>query len=94
MEQGPAVRHSLQPGLFAAAVNGSGATIALGNTASLSSGAYGPTNFDTQHNLSTDLVYVQPRFKNGLLDRAIDGGRQAVLLQRTALLRHQQPGVH
>ncbi len=60
------------PGSFAAGVNGGGATNpALGNTGSLSSGAYGPTNFDTRHNLSADLVYIQPSMKSHLLDSLI-----------------------
>ena len=60
------------PGLFAAVVNGGGATSpTLGNTPSLSSGAYGPTNFDTRHNISADLIYIQPSMKSRLLDSLI-----------------------
>ncbi len=60
------------PGLFAAGVNGGGSTNpALGNTGNLSGGAYGPTNFDTRHNLSADLVYIQPSLNNRLQDRLI-----------------------
>ncbi len=36
-------------------------------------GSYGPTNFDTRHNLESDLVYVQPRLGNKLLDSTVGG---------------------
>ena len=36
-------------------------------------GSYGPTNFDTRHNLEADLVYVQPRLGNKLLDSTVGG---------------------
>lgn len=59
------------PGLFATSGNGGAASPALGNTPSLSSGAYGPTNFDTRHNLSADLIYIEPSMKSRLLDSLI-----------------------
>ncbi|SFS13862.1 TonB-dependent Receptor Plug Domain [Granulicella pectinivorans] len=34
---------------------------------------YGPTNFDTRHNLSADLVYSTPKFSNHLLNRTVGG---------------------
>ena len=40
---------------------------------SSSAGSYGPTNFDTRHNLEADLVYSEPRLRNGLLDAAAGG---------------------
>lgn len=36
-------------------------------------GAYGPTNFDTRHNLEADLVYFSPRFHNGWLQTLAGG---------------------
>jgi hypothetical protein len=33
--------------------------------------AYGPTSFDTRHNMSADLVYSAPKLKNALLDRTV-----------------------
>lgn len=62
------------PGVFAAGPNGgSSANPALGVNANnnLSTGAYGPTNFDTRHNFQADLVYVEPAMRNRLLDRLI-----------------------
>ena len=50
------------PTLFVGAGNGS-----------VTTGAYGPTNFDTRHNLEADLVYFSPRFHNGWL-QAFAGG--------------------
>jgi len=34
---------------------------------------YGPTAFDTRHNLSADLVYATPKFANHLLNRSVGG---------------------
>jgi len=33
--------------------------------------AYGPTSFDTRHNLSADLYYATPKLKNSLIDRVV-----------------------
>ncbi len=35
--------------------------------------SYGPTSFDTRHNLSADLVYATPKFSNHLLNRSVGG---------------------
>ena len=62
------------PGVFAAATNaGNSANPAFGADAAsnLRAGSYGPTNFDTRHNLEADLVYIQPAMRNGLLDRLV-----------------------
>lgn len=34
---------------------------------------YGPTSFDTRHNVSADFVYAAPRWTNALLNRTIGG---------------------
>ena len=47
------------PTLFVGAVSGTG-----------TSGAYGPTNFDTRHNLEADLVYSTPQLQNRWLSAA------------------------
>lgn len=39
----------------------------------VTSGSYGPTNFDTRHNLEADLVYATPRFHAGWLQAAAGG---------------------
>ena len=36
-------------------------------------GSYGPTNFDTRHNLEADLLYVQPRLRNKLVNATAGG---------------------
>ena len=62
------------PGLFAGAANGGSSANPALNVApasSLSSGAYGPTNFDTRHNLQADLVYIQPSMGHKLLDQLV-----------------------
>ncbi len=61
-------------GIFAAAPNTSASSNpALGGSGanSLSSGSYGPTNFDTRHNVEGDLVYIEPVLRNTLLDRIV-----------------------
>jgi hypothetical protein len=40
---------------------------------SSSAGAYGPTNFDTRHNLEADLVYNEPRLQSRLLNATAGG---------------------
>jgi hypothetical protein len=40
---------------------------------SLRTADYGPTAFDTRHNLSGDFVYSTPKFKERLLDRRLGG---------------------
>jgi hypothetical protein len=40
---------------------------------SSSAGSYGPTNFDTRHNLEADVVYSEPKLQNRLLNAAAGG---------------------
>jgi hypothetical protein len=41
--------------------------------ASQSPGSYGPTNFDTRHNLEADLVYTEPKLRGKLLNATAGG---------------------
>ncbi len=62
------------PGVFAAGANGgSSANPALTPTpgSSLRTGAYGPTNFDTRHNIQADLVYIEPSTGHKVLDQFV-----------------------
>ncbi len=43
------------------------------NSSSGRNAAYGPTNFDTRHNLEADLVYTTPKFNNHLLQIGVGG---------------------
>ncbi len=47
--------------------------IAASNSNPTGTGSYGPTNFDTRHNLEADLLYEQPRLHNKLLNATAGG---------------------
>ena len=48
-------------------------SFAAGTGGSLGAGSYGPTNFDTRHNLEADLLYVQPRLQKKFLNATAGG---------------------
>ncbi len=60
--------HSLQTGTIYDPTLYIGASGPSGHNA-----AYGPTNFDTRHNLEGDLVYTTPKFSNHLLQLGAGG---------------------
>ncbi len=53
--------------------NASTNPLAANGGGNFSAGAYGPTNFDTRHNLEADLVYTEPRLANKLLNATAGG---------------------
>jgi hypothetical protein len=47
--------------------------VAFAANGAQSSGSYGPTSFDTRHNLEADLVYTEPRLRGRLLNSTAGG---------------------